>query len=238
MKPRWWYAQARLQARHGARVSEGEWGTLAAARGPALYLDGLRATSLRAFAAHLHIDMSSHEVERLLRGAWRAYVAEVADWSEPAWRAALLWMALLPDLRLIEGLLRGAPAPTWVAVDPALAELDRGLAAALTVANNRSGSISARWTAHWRSMWPSADCAEADALNSLAGLVGAHFGDEANAASGARLERLALRAFRARAGGPSAAVCHVLLMAIDFERMRGGLLRRLLFASTPASDAA
>jgi len=43
---------------------------------------------------------------------------------------------------------------------------------------------------------------------------------------GAQLSRL----FRAAAGTLVATLCHLALMALDFERLRGGLVNRSLFA--------
>ena len=39
------------------------------------------------------------------------------------------------------------------------------------------------------------------------------------------------RIFRAAAGTPVATLCHLALMALDFERLRGGLVTRSLFGS-------
>ena len=82
----WSYAQARLQARHGARLDEGDWRVLEAARSLDHYLDRSRATSLHRFADRLNAQMSSHAIERTLRAEWRRYVAEVAAWAAPAWQ--------------------------------------------------------------------------------------------------------------------------------------------------------
>ena len=118
--PHWSYVQARLQARHGDRLTEGDWHVLEAARTADAFLDRSRATSLRRFTGQVSAGMSSHAIERVLRGAWRAYVDEVADWLPPAWRPAVSWTALLPDLPAFDALLKGE-APAWTKQDPALA---------------------------------------------------------------------------------------------------------------------
>ncbi len=118
--PHWRYVQARLQARHGDRLQEADWRALEAAQTADAFLERSRATSLRRFTEQLSAGMSSHAIERALRGAWRAYVDEVAGWLPTAWRPAVLWTALLPDLPAIDALLKGE-APAWTKQDPALA---------------------------------------------------------------------------------------------------------------------
>ena len=73
--------QARLQARHGERLDEGDWRALEAARSLDQFIDRSRATSLRRFTERLNASMPSHAIERVLRNGWRDYVAEVAGWS-------------------------------------------------------------------------------------------------------------------------------------------------------------
>jgi len=46
-----------------------------------------------------------------------------------------------------------------------------------------------------------------------------------------KLAHALTRMFRERGGTPSAAFCHLALVAIDIERLRGGLVRRRLFDS-------
>ncbi len=109
--------------------------------------------------------MTSHAIERVLRGAWRAYVNEVAGWLPEAWRAAVSWTVLLPDLPAIDALLQGE-APTWTKQDPALAlfteadpaqrlaSLQDSPFAPLLPLESESIPLGARWARHWRELWP------------------------------------------------------------------------------------
>ena len=242
--------QARLQARHGERLSEGDWRLLEAARSLDHFIDRARATSLRRFAERLNAGMSSHAIERVLRAAWRDYVAEVASWSSQDWRAAILWTAPLPDLPSIDGLLRDE-APLWARQDPVLApflEQDRRAPSRksplhdLLPGAKRERTLARRWYAHWRSLWPKG-AAEIKALTALADTIAAHVAQlaQAGAQDSSTPYRRALankmtRLFRRHGGTPVAAFCHLALIALDLERLRGGLVRRALFA--PAKEAA
>ena len=118
--PRWSYVQARLQARHGERLHEADWRAIEAARSIDQFIERARASSLRRFTERMNARMSSHAVERMLRDTWRAYVAEVANWVPAAWRQAVLWTSLLPELPIIDALAQGRSAE-WVEQDPAFA---------------------------------------------------------------------------------------------------------------------
>ena len=74
----WSYVQARLQARHGDRLDEGDWRSLEAAKSLDHFHDRARMSSLRRFTERLDTQMSAHAIERALRVEWRRYVAEVA----------------------------------------------------------------------------------------------------------------------------------------------------------------
>lgn len=249
-RPSWSYVQARLQARHGERLSEGDWRVLEAARSLDQFIDRARATGLRRFAEPLNAGLGSHAIERLLRASWRAYVAEIASWSVAAWQPAILWTAPLPDLPAIDAILKGE-APRWAEQDSLLAgflaaeraaALRKSPLAALWPEPSRQDTIAARWHAHWRALMPAAED-ERRALSELAEAVQVHVAHLAQA--GAReksasyrpaLARTVTRLFRRHAGTPVAVFCHLVLVALDLARLRGGLVRRALFEA--AKEAA
>jgi len=251
MRPAWSYAQARLQARHGERLQESDWRALEAARSLDQYLERSRATSLRRFTERLNAGMSSHTMERVLRAAWRDYVAEVAGWGAPDWHAAILWTAPLPDLPAIDVLLRGE-APGWASQDAALAHFltaehvtrEKSALTPLLPLPKREKTLPARWFAHWRSLLPQG-APELPILTRLAATIEAHSGrlsragpQESSAPYRRELMQAATRMFRRHAGSPVAAFCHLLLVALDLERLRGGLVRRQLFEALPGKEAA
>jgi hypothetical protein len=249
-RPTWSYVQARLQARHGERLSEAGWRLLEAARSLDRFIDRSRATSLRRFTERLNAGMSSHAIERVLRTAWRDYVAEVAVWSGPDWRLAIEWSSLLPDLPTIDALLRGE-APYWAQQDEVLmvfleheqvaSPKELQLAALLPPPAREKGLIR-RWYTHWCSLWPQG-AAERRALTSLADIIKAHGArldgaepEDASASYRRDLAQKITRMFRRNGGTPIAVFYHLALVALDLERLRGDLVRRALFA--PAREAA
>ncbi len=106
----------------------------------------------------------------------------------------------------------------------------------------RELTLAGRWYAHWRTLWPK-DATERRALAALAETVKAHVArlersgpQDASAPYRRELAQTITRMFRRHGGTPTAAFCHLALVALDLERLRGGLVRRALFA--PAKKAA
>ena len=246
--PHWHYAQARLQSRHGDRLAEAGWHALEAAQTADAFLDRARATSLGRFAEPVSAAMNPHAMERALRGAWRAYVDEIAGWLPEAWRPAVAWTAPLPDLPAIDALLKGE-MPVWVGQDPALAlftetdpaqrlaALQASPFAPLLPRDGESLSLGARWARHWRALWPRQSSADMRALDALARALQTHFARLAQAAAQETsaphrhdLDKAVTRLFRRHAASPVAVFAHLVLTAHDLERLRGGLVRRRLFA--------
>ena len=244
---RWSYVQARLQARHGDRLDDTAWRMLEAARSFDQFLERSRSTTLHRFTDTIEVKMPSHTIERILRAAWRDYVAELATWVTPSWQPAVLWVAHLPDLPVLDSLLKGA-GPGWTREDPVFAlfaradlqehaaELEASPFAVLLAATDGSRSLGAQWLAHWRTLWPRSSDNDRRGLDVLVGVVANHFESIARAgledsSSPYRhdLERSATRVFRRYAGTPAALFSHLTLVALDLERLRGGLVRRLLF---------
>ncbi len=242
-RPQWCYVQARLQARHSGLLTELDWRTLEAAKSTDNFIDRTRASPLRRFTAPLNAAMSSHAIERLLRQAWRAYVAEIADWVPAAWRLAVLWLAVIVDLPAIDALLRGE-APAWVAVDPALADFaeawqratafEHAAIAPLLPAASRDSMLAGRWHAHWRSLWQPGHSSEG--LDRLVEIVRGHFGMLARAGAQQTsapyrrdLAQKLTRLFRRHSAMPVAVFAHLALVALELERLRGNIVRRRLF---------
>jgi len=242
----WSYVQARLQARHGERLSEPEWRMLEVAKTLAGFLQKTRSTSLRRFIDRLDDEMTSHAIERILRFAWRVYVAEIGSWAPPAWRRATLWVSYVPDLVVVDRLLAGETA-IWMREDPLFgplvsaghdtraASLQESPFFPLAAAPKENGGLGERWRAHWRTLWPRR-CGAQCQLEKLADLVKAHIDELAGASveESSELYRQKFahaltKMFRKCGGTPAAAFCHLALIALDIERLRGSLVRRRLF---------
>lgn len=253
--PRWSYAQARLQARHGERLQEADWRAIEAARSIDQFIERARASPLRRFTGRVDARMSSHALERMLRDTWRAYVAEVANWAPAAWGQAVMWASLFPELPIIYAVLNGE-APEWIRQDPVFAEfaktdLRKRKAApanspldALVASNTREKTLAERWYRHWRSLWPRRQGGDR-ALLDLIATINAHVERldragprEASAPYRRDLARNLTRMFRRQGGSPAAMFCHLALVALDLERLRGDLIRRRLFEPSMAEEAA
>lgn len=199
MSPGFELAQARSQARHGQRLAEATWRRLGASSSFGHFLEAARGTALRRWVAHLSTASAPAEIEQTLREDWARQVAEVASWVPERWRPAVAW-------------LEAAPA----------------------VALGAAGMPAREWVARFRALWPAAWPAERRALEGWLGLLAQHgkamtADDAADGwALRAALDVSVSRFYRLHAGEPVAAFCHLTLVALDLERLRGALIRRAL----------
>lgn len=243
------YAQARLQARHGRRPTDERWRLLEATPDLAGYLQTARSTSLRPWVAQLAGDAGTHQIERSLRRDWQIYVAEVAGWIPAAWQPAARWLATLPFLPFFVHLLRGEPAPRWMLKDPVLAAVAqtdterRNEALAATMLGRISEPVREgtppvdAWLGAWVNEWPAADAAGVIALERVRRAFHSHvstiLAEPLQYPPGPALRRrIGERfnmAFRRESGRITAVFAHLGLMALDVERLRGGLVLRALF---------
>ncbi len=233
------YAQARVQARYGDRLEDSDWQRLGAARTVSQYLETARATSLAQWVAPLSQDMDHHQQERVLRAVWRDAVDEVSGWLPAEWQeAARLW-AELPELPGIEHVRRGRAAPDW-------AERDEHLAEALPETPGApEENAGADWLARWRAAWPEPARAQIDALEAIG--VALFPGFEATDVpvpppayriADKAIDAELVRLFRRHAQTPAAIFAYLAFAWRDFERLRGGLIRRQLFQDGRERSAA
>jgi len=212
-------ALARLGARRGQRPDEAAWRRIESLRGFAPALEEARRTALRPWLAGLTADSSAAHVEAALRQHARAWVSEVADWMDPAWRDAITWCAVLADLAALQHVARGGALPAGLDEDPAWQAL-QGAA---------PDTLAAAWFAEWQRRLPHRGDLEGedDALPALAALLRGQLatGLARRAALQARLVLLLRRAGLQ----PAAVFIHLALGALDGERLRAELLRRAWF---------
>lgn len=241
------YAQVRVQARHGRRADEAAWRRIEPVRDFGAMLEAARATALRPWLAGLTAGSGAHDVERVLRGHWRARVAELASWIAPPWRAAMLWCAPVPDLPILQHLADGGGSLAWMRDDPLLsalhdaepparaAVLAAGPLAALARGWGEPHSVYDAWSSEWVARVPRGALGTDSALRALARTLRAHLAEFAVASpgDGASLRRaLAARlapAFRGAVLDPAAPFVHLAACALEFERLRGELLLRVAF---------
>jgi len=240
-------AYARSMARHGQRVDESGWHRIEVQRDIAPLLELARGTALRPWLVGLTPASGSHAVDEQLRAQWRHTVAEVLDWMPEPWEGAVAWCAVWPDLAALQHLARGRPPPAWLRGDPAFAALLDAPAAgrlqalaagpwrALAPAWRPPHDFAAAWAAEWQARWPAPGREPRAALLALARIVAAHRSAFACAAAGQGwAQRAALGAalgalLRRVALQPAMVFVHLALCALDLERLRAELQRRLLF---------
>jgi hypothetical protein len=240
------YAQARIQARHGTRLTERDWRRLEAMHDVAQYLHTLRATSRARWVERITPGMSSHVVEARLRAEWRSYTQEIARLQPEPWQPAMAWTAYLVDLPVLDHLLRGGVVHRWMAEDQIYAPWARGdareraqalagspVASLLQEASMGMPTLRA-WLSAWRRLWPRTSPAQSDPLESVIRAVIAHGAvlrtPTAASSFGLRLalaQRLCVL-FRHHFETAAASIVHLLLEALDLERLRAGLVRRVL----------
>jgi hypothetical protein len=241
------YALTRVQSQYGSRPDRSEWRRLEASHDLGQYLEAARSSIFGPWIASLDRNRDAHVIERTLRGAWRSYIRTVAAWHPRRWQSWLTWLEWLPTLGLIVPLERAGPMPAWLLVDPILGPIERGTSAerlaavkgtALAVFEPAIGGrvpLGDLWLARWRELRPPVNAFTEQLLASVSRAVQEHArmlaleGVDAVALRDQLRERLN-KLFRAAAGTLVATLCHLALMALDFERLRGGLVNRSLFA--------
>jgi hypothetical protein len=196
------YALARMQARLSRRPTQGAWAATEEARTIGPILDAARETSLSLLVKALPPAPVLPDVDRAARAAWSATVAEASTWMPPEWRPAVSWC----DARSEPG---GGPA----AHPTILPSLDRP---------------------EWRKRWPPGSGNEDD-LSALAQLFTLHLARFRRAAPHEAtalkrdFEARLLAIMRRHPMEPVAAFAWLGIAALDLERLRGELERRIAF---------
>jgi len=242
------YGQARLQARHGRLPDAPAWQTLESSRTTAHFLAQARSGPLAEWSDDLGDGSDAHHVERQLRRRWRRHVAEVARWQPVRWQAATRWFATLTELPLIDGAAREGPALPWLRDDERLAGLAQpGLAAleetpgaaelapflARDAGGKRLGAVSV-WLDQWQRLVPWSDGDARLARRPAELLLPRLLDAQGLRASDDAATRHALQQlFRRHAGSAVAVFAHLALVALDIERLRGGLVTRRLTPLDP-----
>lgn len=241
------YALTRVQSQYGNRPDSSEWRRLEASHDLGQYLEAARSSIFGPWVSTLDRSREVHVIERALRGAWRSYVRTVAAWHPRPWQPWLTWLEWLPTLGLIALLEHAGPPPAWLLADPILgpavrrASTERPVALKGTALAFFEPAIAGRvpladlWLARWRELRPPIDAFTEQLLARVRRVVQEHArmltleGADAVALRDQLRERLN-KLFRAAGGTLVATLCHLALMALDFERLRGGLVNRSLFA--------
>ena len=242
IEPGFAYAQPRLQARHGQRVSAPAWSEAETSVDLGRCLQVFRSSPLRPWIAHFTAQAEISEMERHLRDDWRDYVNEVSGWAPPDWQPSLQWSDTLLYLPMLGHLIEDHPAPQWLSTDsfvPSLAASEAGsLRSAIAVTAlapladvDDAGELLPAWFSHWRSLMPrrmpgqtrtGLAALERAALNQVRAAATSVPGSSVELRNELRL-RLQ-RLFRRHALSAVALFSHLALTALDVERLRGALI--------------
>ena len=175
----------------------------------------------------------------------------IATWMPSSWRASIEWCALLLDLPVLQHLARGGAPPRWLRDDPLAAALresgaahvgslrgEAGPASLLAAGRTDPDRIASLWRAEWVRRLP-VRITEAVLLGDFVRLLAEHAaafrdplqieGWALRRALHARLTQL----FRRATLEPAAAFIFLALSALDCERLRGEILRRVVFPRLP-----
>lgn len=246
------FGQARIQARHGRRPGPESWRRLDAIGDFAHYVQAVHATGLEPWVTHIGPTTGAHQIEIAMRERWRGQVHEAAQWAPRAWRPAVRHISALVDLPAVQHLLEGKPAPAWIGRDPLLAPAATDDPAARHAALRAAPGLRAvadawrqgvdpatAWDRQWHASWQAVSRSERAGLREVehqarelsATQHSPGDGGHPGLALGRALEpeeHRAVRIVHQRALTPAAVFAYLLLVWMDFLRLRAGLVRRRL----------
>jgi hypothetical protein len=224
------FVQARLQSRHGDALRATNWQAIEASRGVAQFLAAVRAGALAPWVEGFDESFGAHRIERTLRSRWAGYVEQLVRWQPAPWRALTRWFGVLPELGLIDAWRQSG---VFASPSPRAKAGAEDLLAAFAVPYAPTGERStvAIWRAEWERRAPPPRPDIANLIRPAHLLLPALGGDHSGRGAAAEPVRAALvRLLRRFAATPIAVFAHLALVALDVERLRGGLLVREMFA--------
>jgi hypothetical protein len=235
------YAQARVQARFSRRPTEAFWRELEAGRELPHLLEIIRPSPLGAALGSVAATVNGHAIEAQLRQHWVDACREVAAWYPPCWRMSMQWLSWLPWIAGLQWLAQDRPAPGWMASAPRfdglagapaevpLERLQRGPLAPLAGAFAAGENLAEAWHAQWRSLWPQGETRLLRGLGQLDAALGMFLPGTADPQAApfdatVDVAQAAIRrVFRRHAGTPVAGLALLLLLALDYLRLRAAL---------------
>ncbi|MFW2403518.1 MAG: hypothetical protein ACN4GT_02045 [Gammaproteobacteria bacterium] len=232
------YMQARIQARHGDRLTQEQWRQLDSCRDAGRYLQLARASNLGHWVRHFAANEDPAQWERSMRADWNRNLLALSDWVPERWRAAILWLQSLPLLPAINHLLHGERPMRWMTDDPLFADfdlsgehafresLDRSAWSPLIANWNPAHPVDS-WVSAWRISWPGNDASTNMQLEQACSDIAAtwHASDANFGKWHDTLETKFIRLLRRRPRTILAMLGHLGLVSLDMIHLRAGLLR-------------
>ena len=251
------YAQARAQARLGERLPESGWRLLESTLSLPQFLTSARNTVLAPRVRHLSGAVAPHAIERTLRDDWRTEVAAVSRWMPEPWLSAVTWTTWLPYLDSVAWLMREEAVLEWMRHDAILSELAFDDVAARRLAiiesplspltgQDSPEDLQAHWLDRWMALLPSMSDDETTGFRALVDAV-SRYRDSTSRRDASRsaqrdaratLAKRATHLIHCHAEEPVVVFSYLVLVALDLQRLRYGLLRRSLFRDQPGEIAA
>lgn len=230
------YALTRLHARIADRPGDHERKRLAAVDDFGHFLQLASRGGFGPWLKNLGTTSGAHAVEYALREAWRGRIDELAGWLPARWRRPVEWLQSAPDLPVLADLLQHGRRAGWMDLDKNWTRLPAEPDALRLELIQRwpelddfsNDELAQAWLARSRKLLPSVDGRSAKMLEAL---MQAQL-------EPARLQvtdtRWLIRVFRRDPGAPVQVFAYTGLERLDFEFLRGQLVRRRLQLSEAA----
>ena len=229
------------------RPDERSWQLVESQKELANFLQSARQTNLKNWVMGLQATDSHHQIESSLLKLYRDYIDDIASWVPHSWRKSVEWTASLSYLPAMQHLLSGNAVPEWMLQDPLLKHFTatnleqrtnaflQSDYAPLVHAWQAGDSLLMTWVNCWQSRWPDKKAKQQVALHAFNSLLYKHlesFHQVAPNTAWRHRQQLSARLcmmFRKYSYQPVAVFIHLLLIGLDIERLRGGIMQRCLF---------
>ena len=246
MRKEFVYAYTRLQARHGLRPDESTWQLVESHRDLANFIQAARNTTLSQWTAGIQSVNDEHLLEEALLEQYRHYIEEVAAFVPESWSRAVRWVETLTQLPSLHYLINGNTAYSWMLENPDLRKfvaadqelrihsLTQSRFAPLITGIQSGKLLTTAWLDHWQVLWPG-NLPQIDPLREFVAVLQKHvdaFSQFSPAVTWLQRKKIAEKLvfmFRKHAFEPVTMFVHLLLVALDIERLRAGVMQRCLF---------
>jgi hypothetical protein len=234
------YALTRLHARMADRAGDRARERLEAVDDFGHFLQQASRAGFEPWLKNLGTTSGVHGVEYALREAYRERLRELAGWLPTRWQPAVEWLALAPDLPVLVELLQHGRHPAWMARDPKWSQLPEQPAAIRKALLERwpelkpfgDDELAEAWLCRARALLPALGRHRARTIETLLKI---HLEPGRLQLNG---PEWLIRVFRRDGVAQVRVLAWTGLERLDFEFLRGHLVRRRLQVQRQAGEAA